>query len=367
MARPKGSRNRGWSITPRPGGRYEARVTIPGGAQKSKRFTTKKDARAWAEKVRANAVLLRTIQAREIPSSELVEEFKASLERRQLSASYRTMVASVLAGVLETVPDLAAPDAPVRLLLWWERLRNSMSPTSCNIHLRVLTTLVNWDQRRRPGSRVLLDDHLLTDLEPVKVPEKPKDQFTVAELRAIVAARKDRYWPRAMLRLYLGLRNLEAENLDWRHLDLDSRVAEVTGKGGKTRLVQIPSELLGLLQAEPWPLGPGLVAGLRWQRQGGHYWKPGVTPANNGGMTTRDFDQFLARIGIEKRGRSPHSFRHSYAGIMAATGVSQYVLAGWLGHSGAMATAGYAAEAARYVSAVEGWPRGQFVLAAVGP
>jgi integrase len=65
---------------------------------------------------------------------------------------------------------------------------------------------------------------------------------------------------------------------------------------------------------------------------------------------------------VAKDGRSPHALRHTYAGVMTATGVPSLALMAWMGHSSTATPAISAALATRYQEAVAGWPRGQWRL-----
>lgn len=60
--------------------------------------------------------------------------------------------------------------------------------------------------------------------------------------------------------------------------------------------------------------------------------------------------------------RTPHSCRHTYAGLMTATGVPGALLGAYLGHSSADTTAIYTKLAGRYAQAVGAWGRGEFRL-----
>lgn len=71
---------------------------------------------------------------------------------------------------------------------------------------------------------------------------------------------------------------------------------------------------------------------------------------------------FTARQGIAIGERSPHSLRHTYAGLMTATGVPSIMLAAWMGHVSMATTAGYAQMAMRFHVVAQAWPRGQFRL-----
>jgi len=222
-------------------------------------------------------------------------------------------------------------------------------------NLRTLRAFVHWDQRRRPALRGL-DDDLSLGLDPMKVTDAPKATFTLDELRRMVAAVDDPYWPRACLRLYAGLRQEEAETCTWDAVDLPGRCIEVLGKGRKIRLAPICDELAHLLQVPEWPRGWSAVGGPRLVRG-----KPvdGRGQARQSRIQGADFERFLARLGIEKGRRSQHSLRHCFAGIMAATGVRGAIVGTWMGHSVSSVTAEYQEEAARYLATCADWPRGQ--------
>jgi len=79
-------------------------------------------------------------------------------------------------------------------------------------------------------------------------------------------------------------------------------------------------------------------------------------------VDSRRFARFLARCGIPAAGRTPHSCRHTYAGLMTATGVPGALLGAYLGHSSADTTAIYTKLAGRYAQAVGAWQRGAFQL-----
>lgn len=79
-------------------------------------------------------------------------------------------------------------------------------------------------------------------------------------------------------------------------------------------------------------------------------------------IDSRRFARFLARCGVPAAGRTPHSCRHTYAGLMTATGVPGALLGAYLGHSSADTTAIYTKLAGRYAQAVGDWPRGAFRL-----
>lgn len=111
------------------------------------------------------------------------------------------------------------------------------------------------------------------------------------------------------------------------------------------------------------PVQPQIARWLQqatWQPDG-HLFSPairGIDRTQHG----RDLRAFCRRLGIDPAGRSPHSLRHSYAGLMTATGVRSLVLADWMGHESTATTKGYSTMATRYLAPCRGWPMGRFVF-----
>ena len=78
-----------------------------------------------------------------------------------------------------------------------------------------------------------------------------------------------------------------------------------------------------------------------------------------GGSLPRCFRSYLRACVVPVDGRSPHSCRHTYAGLMTATGLPSGLLSAYLGHSSAATTLGYLSLAGRYAQGEAGqWRRG---------
>ncbi len=123
------------------------------------------------------------------------------------------------------------------------------------------------------------------------------------------------------------------------------------GKGRKERLV---------------PLQPELATLLRLYRRAGNDHDGFLFPDNirrdDGGNLARRFDAFIKAADIPKAGRSTHSLRHCYAGLMTGSGEPTALLQAYMGHSQSDMTQHYAQAAARYRSGVAAWGRGKFTL-----
>jgi integrase len=214
--------------------------------------------------------------------------------------------------------------------------------------------LARWALRRRRLERDPTDT-----LERASVPEYLRPQFTVEEMRKCLDkdewkvvrkgnSKRDPYHLLFAVLAYTGLRFQEAAHLRWEDIDWSGRVVMVRlAAGGRVkrqreRLVPLQSELAEILT----PL----------RQESGHLftgreWNP-----------TRGFANFVKRAGVAVDGRSPHSLRHSYAGMMTATGVPGTLVGAYLGHTSAATTMIYTKLSTRYVASVASWPRGDLKL-----
>lgn len=300
---------------------------------KTKTFGPKEEARVWARD-QAAKFATRVDHLGTLKTRSLSTDFQADLLRRGKSASHRADVARVLSSYAQAVPDMLAPRARVMTETWLAGLTDLAAATR-NRYLATVRAMANWAARRD-----LLPRNPLTAVEREKVPSFLKEQFTYEELVHLTCADGDPYHLRWCALIYLGLRITEPLSMTFEKIDREGRMAAVTGKGNKERLVPLPDEFLALLPAGRTGKVFGDVRANRY----------------------REFLGFLARQGIEKRGRSPHSTRHTYAGLMTASGVPSALLQAYMGHVSSATTSHYAKMATRYVSVAAKWQRGQLRL-----
>lgn len=126
----------------------------------------------------------------------------------------------------------------------------------------------------------------------------------------------------------------------------------VRGKGRKQRLVPIQKELEPYLERH------------REEHDYDGFLFPAHVRTCDLSNAVKMFDRFLRHVGIEKKGRSTHSLRHCYAGIMTATGEPTAMVQAYMGHSQSDMTRHYAQIAARYRGDVDVWSRGCLQLLA---
>jgi integrase len=275
--------------------------------------------------------------------------------------SHLKVVMYIMDSFAEAVPDLRAPDVGAATELWLNALTlkrdpaTSMAPTTRNKYLIMARGLIRYATRRG-----LLDKDPTRAIDYTTVPEYLAPQFTIEELRRCLRQTHYKTWrdmrkgdkpkldPYHLLfavLLYGGLRFQEAAFIRWEDFDFSGDVIMVrldTGakvKRQRERLVPLQLELKAMLM----PI----------RKPSGHLFKGRVWNASRG------FRAFLTRAGVTPGDRTPHACRHTYAGVMTATGIPSALLSAYLGHTNAQTTMGYTRLAARYVTAVAGWPRGE--------
>ena len=336
--------HKGWRLTEdKRTGRWRGLVLIPGtGGYRSKTFASQAEARKWARDQAAVAVVggpsALEVTGRALASA-MIPTYLAGLEARGRSASHLRNVRRSLEGAMAVAPDLAAAGAGAAIERWLEGMPSS--PATRNRVLTEVRALCHWAMRR---------DLLVKDptraIDRASVPEYLRPQFTVEEVRRLLAVRH-RYSRHFALMTLAGLRSGEAGGIRWRDVDRAGGILLVRLHGhrvkrNKERIVPLPQSLA--LQ-----LGPA-----------GAPDDPVAEPMTDT-VARRAWVHLLTLAGVEVQDRSPHSCRHTYAGLMTATGVPGLLLSAYLGHSSADTTMVYTKLAARYAQdpEVRGWGRGE--------
>lgn len=337
-------KHRGYRVTPGPNGTFKAWPWDPH-AQKYARiksgFHTASEAKQYAldESAKFRTKLQFVTKATTRNLAEAYQKHLADIKRR--SGSHLRNVRRAMAHLVKACPDPKHPRTHVQAAEYLAAL-----DVSARTKVQFLVTI------KAMGNWAVLNRHLpenpWTRAETEDPGDPIKEQFTIGELRAIVAAIDDPFWWDAVTYVYTGIRRSESATVLREEIDLGGGVFRVIGKGRgerrKERLVPIQDEYRALLAMELQrrPIGP--LCNRSVKQHGDH------------------FDDFLRRQEIAKGGRSVHSWRHSYAGLMTASGEPSAILQAYLGHSSPKTTAHYSALASRYRQAVHGWERGQFQL-----
>jgi site-specific recombinase XerD len=333
VALPSGS-FQGWARDPA-AGRYAKSTGMPGAP-----FRSLSEATAWAKQQHAK-FLTRQESLNRQTTKRLVESYVNFLRgTKKRTDSHLANVERCLNALAVKMPEPGHPRATVQCEEWLASL--PIAATTKVQYLNTCKALFNYAVERR-----LVDHNPLTVAETEEPDDTIKAQFTVEELRAMVRACDDPFHLHACLFVYLGLRIEEMVTTAWTGgLDYSEDFACITGKGNKTRLVPKPAELKAV---------------LGWYRPAPQYRAERVFRFST--VTARRYlYAFLARLEITKGERTVHSTRHSYAGIMTATGISTSMLGDWMGHSSEGTTRDYATLATIYSRQVDGWPRGEPML-----
>jgi integrase/recombinase XerC len=294
-------------------------------------------------------------------TSRLATDYVAELRQLGRSAKHCDEVERQLGLLADAVPDLGSrgSQAAVEKFLAAppiaDRQRTpELSPATRNRWLVTVRGMCGW---------AVAHKHLAEDptalIRQAQVDRPLPDVFGIAEIRRCLAHvhwdtpregsdTRDPYHPLFAVLIYTGFRFQEAARLHWEDIDWEGGAVLVRLRAGavvkrrRERMVPLQAELAAVLK--PWrqDSGPMFIG-----RTHNPY---------------RGFVAFLGRCGVTAGDRSPHACRHSWASMMAATGVTTDLLRSYLGHGSASTTAIYTQMATRYVQAVEGWKRGELRL-----
>ncbi len=198
----------------------------------------------------------------------------------------------------------------------WARLE----PASRHRKIAVLRGFLRWLFE----NKMVADDFSLRLIAP-KVPQKLPHFISVDEALAVIKGTHEPHVRALLLVLYGGgLRVSEACAIGWRDLVPDSLSLRVSGKGGKTRLVALPSLSWSALISLP---------------RTGDYIFAGEKP-----LSSRKAYAWVRRAGAQcglMKPLHPHALRHSYATHLLTSGTDLRILQELLGHSSLAATQKY--------------------------
>jgi integrase/recombinase XerC len=357
-------RHRGYRLRARYG-KTIAEVYVGGGRYRQQTFPGNREGRReaedWAQdeaaRIRAGvAARARFPAATGLLVADHVAELRA-LGRSEKHCAEVQRYGELLAAA---VPDLGARGAEVevgRFLAAPPRGDGSaaaLSPATRNKWLVTIRGICRW---------AILHDRLAID--PTRLLRlAQRDQplpatFSIDELRRLLAhthwdtprpdsPAHDPYHALFAVLIYTGFRFQEAARLHWEDVDWTGQSVLVRLRAGavvkrrKERIVPLQPELAEILR--PWRHDTGRIF---------------VGREHN---PYRGFAAFLDRAGVAVDDRSPHACRHTWASLMAASGVTSDLLRAYLGHGSATTTAIYTQTATRYVGGVREWPRGELRL-----
>ena len=217
--------------------------------------------------------------------------------------------------------------------------RAKLSHRSLARHLSTLRAFFRWACREGHLAR--------SPAKGLPAPRTPKTlprAMTLSDTDALLDAPEEGNFPerdRALFELLYaaGLRVSEAAGLDLEDMDFSARLARVTGKGNKERIVPFGEEAEEALRAYL----PARSARRRRHDSPGEG-EPLFVNARGGRLTTRSMARLL-KIRLRAAGLptalSPHALRHTFATHLLSAGADLRAIQELLGHASLSTTQKY--------------------------
>jgi integrase/recombinase XerC len=206
-------------------------------------------------------------------------------------------------------------------------------------HLSTLRGLFRWACREGH-----LEKNPARGLPAPRLPRTLPRALTMPDTERLLAAEQDAGVPereRALFELLYatGLRVSEAAGLDLEDVDFSARLARVTGKGSKERIVPFGEEAEAALKA--WlPVRSALRHGAADAGED----EPLFVNRRGGRLTTRSMSRLLKRrlraAGLPDE-ISPHALRHTFATHLLQAGADLRAIQELLGHASLSTTQKY--------------------------
>jgi integrase/recombinase XerC len=219
--------------------------------------------------------------------------------------------------------------------------RGRLANRSIARHLSALRSFFRWACR---------EGHLETNpargVPSPRVPKTLPRALTLTDTEGLLDADAEGSFPernRALFELLYatGLRVSEAAGLDLEDVDFSARLARVTGKGGKERIVPFGEAAAGALE-DYLPARAARRGEARFAEDGSG--EPLFVNARGGRLTTRSMARLLksrlAAAGLPSE-ISPHALRHSFATHLLEAGADLRAIQELLGHASLSTTQKY--------------------------
>lgn len=343
MQRQQRGRNQG-SITQRPDGRWEARVTLADGSRRS--FYGRTEHEAHRKLVDA----LYDRQSGEAKSESMrvgdfLDEWLNRIAKPRIRAqTYKSYEVNIRCHLKPAFGRMTLDDlqpADIQDLLD-RKLKAGMAPKTIHYMHGVLRNALNHAVRWNYVSR-----------NPAALVDKPRSEsFEIQPLNReearqfLDAIRGHRLEALYTVALTMGLRQGEALGLRWRDVDLAMGYIRVNRQLQRVNHKYELVELKTRRSQRPLAIPPAIVASLvahkqrqederraaklRWHDTELVFARPDGYPLS-GSVITHTFQELLEKAGLPRR--RFHDLRHSCATLLLAQGVSPRVVMEILGHS----------------------------------
>lgn len=217
-----------------------------------------------------------------------------------------------------------------------------------NLHLTVAKAVCDWARMNRA-----IPYNPLEILSPFTSTTELRRIFSVTELKQLVEEREknDPWRIFAALLVYTGARSTEVRSMTWSMINWEAGVIILPGhaKGNKlkiARTIPLQEELRAILSPIAQVGSAPIVAD--------HIQELST------GSTTRGFQDYCKRRGIDAAGRGPHCLRHTFCALMTALDVNSFVTMSIVGHLEPATARWYSQRAMEVRPQVVAWPRGDF-------
>jgi integrase/recombinase XerC len=217
--------------------------------------------------------------------------------------------------------------------------RAKLAHRSLARHLSTLRGLFRWGCREG-----ILEKNPARGLPAPRLPRTLPRALTLQDTERLLASDGEAGVPereRALFELLYatGLRVSEAAGLDLEDVDFSARLARVTGKGSKERIVPFGEEAQAALRAYL-----PVRAALRQGAAGSDDQEPLFVNRRGGRLTTRSMARILKRrlraAGLPDE-ISPHALRHTFATHLLEAGADLRAIQELLGHASLSTTQKY--------------------------
>jgi integrase len=227
-----------------------------------------------------------------------------------------------------------------------------VSPRVKNHHINILRSIAEYALKRG-----WLPQNPFLALEPYTEPKHDRVVYPIDDLRTMLRSdhQNHPWWRFVVLAIYTGFRSENVRALTWEMVDFKrERFLIHIAKTQRDSRPNIQPELLDLLRS--------------WEKSGGPLIPDYIRDATSD-RANEMTQKFLHACGLEKVGRSVHTFRHTVASLLTATGTGAFSVMEAVGHESTVTSRHYSKGASefRYQVESEGWDEGHFYLRGIPP
>jgi len=263
------------------------------------------------------------------------------------------------------ITDLTDENLPDRLTAWFGRLRaqrhgqQSQVPVTArtkNAHLAIINTIANFGVKRR-----IIKYNPFLSISKFKEGKAKRPIYSIWDLRTMVSDqyRDDPWWPHIVLAAYTGIRSESLRQVTWSMIDWEARTFRFPREIMKTN-----TEVLARIQDELLPLL------IDWKKTSKHeFVLPEYCSHVDSGRANILTQMYLEKVGIPRNKRSVHTFRHTAASLLTATGENTNVVMQTIGHDSVVTSQHYSQGAMELRDTIiaERWDKSAFYFRRVPP